>query len=30
MKPWMPLALLLGGAFIFIYLMGLIAERISG
>ena len=30
MKPWMPLALMLGGVFVFIYLMGLIAEHLAG
>ena len=30
MKPWMSLALLLGGVFVFIYLMSLVGHHISG
>ena len=30
MKPWVPIVLLLGGVFIFIYVMGLVGRHISG
>ena len=30
MKPWMSLALLIGGVFVFIYLMSLVGHRIPG
>lgn len=30
MKPWMPVALMLGGLFLFIYLMGLVGAHIQG
>ncbi len=29
MKPWMPLALLLGALMIFIYLMSLVGQNVS-
>lgn len=30
MKPWIPIALLLGGFVVFIYLMSLVGNHISG
>ena len=30
MKPWMPIALLIGGVFVFIYLMSVVGDHIPG